>query len=191
MKIIFAFLLSLSSVAFSTPNSIIAIVNDTVITMDSISAKINKKTTVKQKIALVQQQIDIALQKEKIQTLGITLKADAVNKVLDNVAKQNGLTIAQLRSNNQFEQIVATVTQNLTLNGLEKMVLQQANINLTQAEIDETLANNPKKSAVTAMVHLANIKAQLIRVKQIAFFQGWIKSLRKDAYIEIFTDKLK
>ncbi|NYT26666.1 hypothetical protein [Candidatus Thiodubiliella endoseptemdiera] len=191
MKIIFAFLLSLSSVAFSTPNSIIAIVNDTVITMDSISAKINKKTTVKQKIALVQQQIDIALQKEKIQTLGITLKADAVNKVLDNVAKQNGLTIAQLRSNNQFEQIVATVTQNLTLNGLEKMVLQQANITLTQAEIDETLANNPKKSAVTAMVHLANIKAQLIRVKQIAFFQGWIKSLRKDAYIEIFTDKLK
>jgi hypothetical protein len=41
---------------------------------------------------------------------------------------QNGLTLTQLRANNQFDQIVKTVIQNLSLKGLKQLVLQQTNI---------------------------------------------------------------
>lgn len=190
MKILFTFL-TLSLTTFAAPNSIIAIANDTVITMDSINAQVNKETTKKQKIALIEQQIDIALQKEKIQALGITPKPETINKTLEKVATQNGLTFEQLRANNQFDQITETITQNLSFMGLKQMVLQQVNINITEAEIDEMLTNNPKKADTTVEAHLANIKAQIIRIKQNYFFQNWVKNLRKDAYIEIFEDKLK
>ena len=191
MKILLTLILTLSFSTFVAANSIIAIVNETVITMNSISANINEKTTVAQKMSWLQRQIDITLQREQIQALGITPKADAVNQLLTEVAKQNGLTMAQLRSSNEFEEIISAITQNLVLSELEQVVLQQVNLTISQAEIEEVLANNPKKAGVTKAAHLANIKAQLLYVKKIAFFQGWVKSLRKDAYIEIFTDKLK
>ncbi|SFV88404.1 Survival protein SurA precursor (Peptidyl-prolyl cis-trans isomerase SurA) [hydrothermal vent metagenome] len=191
MKTLLAFVLALSFSTLVASNSIIAIVNDTVVTMDSISADINEKTTAAKKMALVQRQIDIVLQTEQIQALGIAPKADAVNQLLTEVAKQNGLTMAQLRSNNQFEEIINAIAQNLVLSELKQVVLQQANLAINQAEIEEVLANNPKKTSVTKAAHLANIKAQLFRAKKTAFFQGWVKSLHKNAYIEIFTDKLK
>lgn len=191
MQALLTLLLALSFAVLATPNSIIAVVNDSVITMDSISTQINKETTTGQKLALVERQIDIALQKEKIQALGIKPKAKAINKVLKSVATQNGLTFAQLRANNQFDQIVANITQNLSFIGLKQVVLQQVNIDASQAEVAEVLANNPKKANVSKEMHLANIKAQIIRTKQIALFQDWVKNLRQDAYIEIFKDKLK
>jgi peptidyl-prolyl cis-trans isomerase SurA len=66
------------------PNSIIAIVNDNIITYDSIANQINKDTTKAQKLALVNQQIDIALQKEKIQELGIAFKGEFLRSALHN-----------------------------------------------------------------------------------------------------------
>lgn len=191
MKILLTLLLTLSLGVFAAPNSIIAIANDGIITMDSINDKINKETTKKQKIALVERQIDIMLQEEKIQALGIAPKPETINKMLEDVAAQNDLTFEQLRANDQFDKITKTITRNLSLVGLKQMVLQQAKIDITQAEIDEMLTNNPKKADVTEEIHLANIEAQIIRVKQNSFFQDWVKSLRRDAYVEIFEDKLK
>ncbi|WXT99861.1 MAG: Chaperone SurA [Catillopecten margaritatus gill symbiont] len=182
MKTLLTLLLTLSFGVLAAPNSIIAIVNDSVITMDNISTNINKETTREEKIALVERQINIELQKEKIQALGITPKSEIISKALENVATQNGLTFEQLRTNNQYEQIVKTITQNLSLGGLEQVILQQANIKVTQAEINTFLAKNPKAD---------NAKAQIIRTKQTLFLQKWIKDLRKNAYIEIFANKLK
>lgn len=191
MRYLLALLLTFSFSMFAASNSIIAIVNDNVITTDSISAKVNKKTTKKQKLALVEQQIDIELQKEKIQALNINPKPEIINTVLKNIAKQDNLTFEQLRANNQFDQIIETVTQNISLEGLKQIVLQQVNIGASQAEIDETLGNNPKKTYITEESHLANIKAQIVRTKQNSFFYNWVKNLRKGAYIEIFEYKLK
>jgi len=133
MKALSTLLLTLSLSVSAAPNSIIAIVNDTIITTNSISAYFNEKTTIEQKIALVQQKIDIELQKEKIQALGIKPRMEVINSALEDVAKQNNLTPIQLRSNDQFEQIIVAVTQNLSLQGLQQVVLQQANLK-TRAE---------------------------------------------------------
>ncbi|RUA07154.1 MAG: hypothetical protein DSY43_00450 [Gammaproteobacteria bacterium] len=190
MKILFTFLLTLSFTVFSTPNSIIAVVNNSIITLDDINTQTNEKTTKKEKMALLDRQIDIELQKEQIQILGISPKLDTVNLVLKEIAEKNQLTFEQLRAKPQFDQISATVYQNITLEGLRQVILQKAEIRISQTEITAALANNPKKSEITEEAHLTNIKAQIIRSKQASFFANWIKNLRKDAYIKIFKEKL-
>lgn len=191
LKNLSVLLLTLSSVVFAVPNSIVAIVNDTVITMDDINARINKNATTKQKIALIEQEIDLELQKEKIQALEIKPKSEIINIALESIAAQNGLTLTQLRADNQFDQIVKIVIQDFSLKGLKQLVLQQSNITVTVAEIDNEISNNPNKiDGAMTKAHLADIKAQLIYNKQNAFFQSWVKDLRKNAYIEIFKDKL-
>ncbi|RUM81812.1 MAG: peptidylprolyl isomerase [Candidatus Thioglobus sp.] len=148
MKALFAlaltFTFSLNTLA--SPNSIIAIVNDEVITFDTISAEIKPSFTKAQKIELVDNQIDLMLQLEKIKKFGIKPKLSSVNTMLSNIASQNGLTLTQLQANNQFDEIVDNVSQRLSLRGLKQFVLQKADTNLTQAEIDTALAKNPSNS---------------------------------------------
>ena len=148
MKALFAlaltFTFSLNTLA--SPNSIIAIVNDELITFDAISDEIKPSFTRAQKIELVDNQIDLMLQLEKIKKFGIKPKLSSVNTMLSNIASQNGLTLTQLQANNQFDEIVDNVSQRLSLKGLKQFVLQKADTNLTQAEIDIALAKNPSNS---------------------------------------------
>ena len=148
MKALFAlaltFTFSLNTLA--SPNSIIAIVNDEIITFDTISGEIKPSFTKAQKIELVDNQIDLMLQLEKIKIFGIKPKLSSVNTMLSNIASQNGLTLAQLQANNQFDEIVDNVSQRISLRGLKQFVLQKADTNLTQAEIDTALAKNPSNS---------------------------------------------
>jgi len=146
MKALFAFTFAFSLNLSATPNSIIAIVGDELITFDAISAEIKPSFTKAQKIALVDSQIDLVLQLEKIKKFGIKPKLSSVNTMLSNIASQNGLTLTQLQANNQFDEIVENVSQRLSLKGLKQLVLQKAKIDLTPAEIDTALAKNPSNS---------------------------------------------
>lgn len=158
MKYLSALILVFSLNALSTPNSIIAVVNDNIITYDSIAEQINKNTTKEEKLTLINQQIDMLLQKEKIQKLGIQPKPEDVNATLLNVAKQNDLTLEQLRASDQFNEVVERVSEGLSFRYLQEWVLQQTDINITQIEIDEALATNPPTAdSVVKQVKIAQI----------------------------------
>lgn len=143
MKYLSILVLVFSFNVISAPNSIIAVVNDNVITYDSIAEQINKNTTKEEKLTLINQQIDKLLQKEKIQELNIKPNPETVNAVLLNIAKQNNLTLSQLRANNQFNEVVERVFEELSFRELQELVLQQTDINITQTEIEQVLTDNP------------------------------------------------
>lgn len=143
MKYLFILVVVFSFNVISAPNSIIAVVNNNVITYDSIAKQINKNTTKEEKLTLINQQIDRLLQKEKIQELNIKPNPETVNAVLLNIAKQNNLTLTQLRTNNQFNEVVERVSEELSFRKLQELVLQQTDINITQTEIEQVLADNP------------------------------------------------
>lgn len=191
MKNLFALLLILPLTVFSAPNSIIAIVNDSVITLDSISDQIDEKTSLERKIALIIWQIDITLQKEKIHKLGIVPKKIAINRMLNRIAKQKGVSLTELKAIPEFDEINDIVIQNLALAGLRQVVLEQAEFSATQTEIDKVLANNPKKETTTKQQHIANIKTQIIRTKQDYYYRDWVRNMRDNAYIDVFENKFK
>ena len=146
MKYLLVLVFTFSLNVLAVPNTIIAIVNDELITLDTISNDIEPSSTKAQKMALVDHQIDLVLQLEKIQEFGIKPKLSSINRMLSNIASQNGLTLMQLQANHQFDEIVENITQQLSLRGLKQLVLQKADISLTQAEIDAALAKNPSTS---------------------------------------------
>jgi peptidyl-prolyl cis-trans isomerase SurA len=212
MKYLLTLTLVFSLNAWSVPNSIIAIVNDSIITYDSIANQINKDTTKAQKLALVNQQIDMALQKEKIQELGIKPKPVIIDAMLVKIAERNNLTLTQLHSSDQFDEIVERTSQELSFKGLKEFVLQQGDITITQAEVDEALAKNPasashilkqikieqitlntadKKHATAQLIkeHITKISEQ---VKSGTSFSELAKQYSKDPVIEfIWLEKNK
>ena len=158
MKKVLLLALGLSTSVFSTPNSIIAIVNDELVTYDTIANDINNAKTTKQKLVLVNKQVDLVLKLEKIKELGLEPKPESVNAMLNKVALQNKLSAAQLQASPQFDQIVANIKQKLSLTGLKRFVLQQADIKLSQTELSQALKDNPsKKDNLSTQVKIAQI----------------------------------
>ncbi len=158
MKKVLLLALGLSTSVFSTPNSIIAIVNDELVTYDTIANDINNAQTTKQKLVLVNKQVDLVLKLEKIKELGLEPKPESVNAMLNKVALQNKLSAAQLQASPQFDQIVANIKQKLSLTGLKRFVLQQADIKLSQTELSQALKDNPsKKDNLSTQVKIAQI----------------------------------
>lgn len=138
------FVLSLNALA--VPNSIIAIVNDKVITFDTVSQDIKPNSTEEFKMQLVNHQIDLALQLQEIKKIGLEPKAASINATLSDIASKNKLTLIQLQSLDQFDDIVQDITNQLSLIGLKKFIVQKADTHLTAAEIEAALAKKPNKS---------------------------------------------
>ncbi len=132
--------------AFATPNSIIAIVNDDLVTFDQISADIKPSHTKVQKLALVNQQIDLILQLQKIKQLHIMPKANAINSMLSNIASNNDLSLMQLQSLPKFDAVIDHVKQSLSLEGLRQFIVENLDITLTEAEITKQLLKTPNHS---------------------------------------------
>ena len=157
-KIVFLFALSGALNINSTPNSIVAIVNDEIITFDSIAQQIKPSHKKSDKLAIVEKQIDLILQQAKIKALGIQPKTESINAMLTNIAAKNGITFAQLKLNNQFDEITSNVALQLSLQGLKQIILEKADIQLTQNELDQALVQNPStESDFSEQVKIAQI----------------------------------
>jgi len=148
---------SLNSAA--TPNSIIAIVNDHLITRDAINTKSDAQKSKEGKLEAVNQQVDILLQMDKVKQLGVKPKPAAINNMLKRVASQNKLTLEQLQKRPEFGEIMASIQQQLSLNGLKELISSKAKLTISQAEIDQTIKDNPASGD--------DIETQ-IRIAQIA-----------------------
>ncbi|SMN11554.1 Survival protein SurA precursor (Peptidyl-prolyl cis-trans isomerase SurA) [uncultured Candidatus Thioglobus sp.] len=182
MKYLFALLFIFSFGVSASPNSIIAIVNDNVITLNAISDNINSSTTKAQKRALLEHQIDIALQKEQIAIRGGKPRPEAVDEILRNIAAQNKITMAQLRANDKFKRITENISTKLSIQGLHQLILQNTTINVTQSEVDAALKG--------ALSHLGRVFEQ-IKIAQIIRTSLQLDSLAShDKLIQEFLIKL-
>lgn len=133
--------------AFATPNSIIAVVNDDLVTFDQISINLKPNHTKVQKLVLVNQQIDLILQLQQIKQLNITPKENAINGMLINIASDNNLSLMQLQSLPQFDEVIERVKRSLSLKGLRQFIIENLDIKLTEAEITKQLLKTPNHSS--------------------------------------------
>jgi peptidyl-prolyl cis-trans isomerase SurA len=153
IAVIFMSALTLQSHA----NSIIAIVNDDVITWNAISSEIEPESTREEKLKLVNLQIDLALQIQKIAEIGLEPSNDTLESALINIAKQNSLTFVQLKSLSQYGEIVTKVSQNISINSLRDYALKGIEVSPTQSEIDIELLLNPSPKELTKQIRVSQI----------------------------------
>jgi len=155
MKIFF--LLLFTSINTFASNSIIAIVNDEIITFNSIASDINSEFNTEQKLKVVNKHIDTKLQLKKAEKLGIEPKPSAVNSALNNIAEQNNLTATQLQSSPQFNTLINDIKTSLILNILKQIITKDVNIVISKNELDKALISNPSNKKLDEQVKIAQI----------------------------------
>jgi len=182
LSLIFA----LSLNALAAPNSIIAIVNDDLITLDAISENIKPSFTKKQKIQLLNQKIDLTLQLQEIKKIGIAPTTKSLDATLRNFASQKNLTFEQLKAHSQFDEINNDFIDILSLRGLRQIISKKENTQLTDSEIETELSKTKKlngSSTLKKQVKIAQIAIESIDQTDLLL-------LSKDALIKQFLTGL-
>ena len=136
-------------------NSIIAIVNEDVITLQSIEQQLNDANSFNEKIDIVEKQIEIALQMSKVRNLGLNPSQGDINGVLNQLAIDNNISMEQLQSYTQFPSLVQQITDRLSILNLQQYITKDLNIELSEDEINSCISNISDKD--TKQIRIAQI----------------------------------
>jgi len=136
-------------------NSIVAIVNEDVITLQSIEQQLNDANSFNEKIDIVEKQIEIALQMSKVRKLGLNPSQGDINGVLNQLAIDNNISMEQFQSYPQFPSLVQQITDRLSILNLQQYITKDLNIELFENEINNCTSNINDKD--TKQIRIAQI----------------------------------
>ena len=136
-------------------NSIIAIVNEDLITLQSIEQQLNDANSLNEKIDIVEQQIEIALQMSKVRELGLSPSQGDINGVLYQLAIDNNISMEQLQSYPQFPSLIQQITNRLSILNLQQYITKDLNIELSENESNNCTSNINDKD--TKQIRIAQI----------------------------------
>lgn len=130
MKGALTLLIILSSVNVFAENSLIAVVNNKAIPYKSIENKINGSKTYDEKIYIIKSHIDNLLQLEKAKELKVIASKNDVDLTLLDIAKNNNITIDQLRSYPEFFLIKKEVYEKISILNLQRLITKDLKLSL-------------------------------------------------------------
>ena len=135
MKKLFVVLLLLTLNISLASNTILAIVNNEVITTESFQNQLNIASTFDQKMDLLSQQIDISLQIETVKKLGIEPQNEEINGALIQLAVNNSTSLEEIKSHPQYMLFVQQIIETLSLIKLEQFITKDFEPELSENEI--------------------------------------------------------
>ena len=136
MKRALTLLLIFCSGLVYTENTIIAIVNNDIISLKAIESKILNANASEYKVDIVNQRIDNILQLQQAKELNVEATQNDVNLTLLDIAKNNNITIEQLRSYPEFLSLKIEVSEKITILNLQRLITKD--INISEEEILNT-----------------------------------------------------
>ena len=162
MKFVLTLLLILSvGMSFAT-NGIIAIVNGDVITYKSIEHLLDRANSFDEKLAIIDQQIDVSLQMAKFNDLNIEPSQQDINRVVEQVAKDNNITIEEFKSHPQYSSFVLQISNKLSLIGLQQIVTKDLTFELKEEEIYKNctsiISNTASKQIRIAQIIISKVE---------------------------------
>ena len=128
-------------------NSIIAIVNEEVITLQSLEQQLNDSNSLNDKIDIVEQQIGITLQMMKVRELDLGPSQEDINGVLNQLAVDNNISMEQLQSYPQFPSLIQQITNRLSILHLQQFITRNLSIELSENEINNCTSNINNKDS--------------------------------------------
>ena len=180
MKKILGFFLVFFTAIVLAKNTIIALVNNEPISLNSlnddfISAKTNDK-----KIEIINTQIDNILQLQKAEDLNLKPPLQNIDKVLLDVAKSNNITIVELLNFDDIDLIKKEISEKLSILNLQRYITQD--IPYPKEKIQSKCFNNnlvkDQKQIKVAQIIISEIDTDLKDSEQ------------KNTLIQSFLNKL-
>ena len=155
MKKFFVVFLFLTLNISLASNTILAIVNNKVITTESFQNQLNIANTFDQKMELLSQQIDILLQIDMVKKLGIEPKNEEINGALIQLAINNSISLEEIKSHPQYVLFVQQIIETLSLIKLEQLITKDFK---PEYSAEEFLVNcSTENSTGTKQIKIAQI----------------------------------
>ena len=163
-------------------NTILAIVDDEVVTLNSVEQKLNIANSNEEKIAIIKNRIDTILQLTKVREFDISPTQSDINQALIQLANINEITIEQLNSYPEISLLTREVTEKLSILNLQRFITKDLILNLSTNEL---IDNCP---AIDNDIKIKQIKIAQIIISEID--DSEISPNSKDETIKKFLKKL-
>ena len=182
MRSLLALLLFLNFGTCFAENTILAIVNNEVVTLNSVEQKLNIANSNEEKIAIIKNRIDIILQLIKAREFDISPTQSDIDQALIQLANINKITIEQLNSYPEISLLTREVTEKLSIINLQRFITKDLILNLS---INILTDNCP---AIDNDIKIKQIKIAQIIISEID--NSDISPNSKDETINKFLKKL-
>ena len=120
-KILVLFLVFVTGMVLAE-NTIIAIVNNAPISLHSLKDNFLSSKTVEEKIEILNAQIDIALQLQKVSEFNLRPTYEDVEAVLNDVAKNNNFSMNDLLNFDEIDSINNEIVEKLSILNLQRFI---------------------------------------------------------------------
>jgi len=189
MKRVLLFLLIFNIESVFAENTIIAIVNNSAITYNSIESMLINANSIEHKVSIVNQKIDSILQLKKAKELKIEASINDVNLTMLSIAKKNNISMNQLRSYPEFPLLETEVSEKISILNLQRYITKDITITENEAiNICSKEASNSIKQIKIAQIIISEVEAQNDQDAAIkAFLTKLSKHISKGASFESFA----
>ncbi len=116
-------------------NTIVAVVNEDVITLDSVEWQLNVASTYDERMGILSRQVDLLLQLNIAEELGIEPQNEEVEGALMQLARDYNISLIELKSHPQFTLFVEQIIETLSLIKLEQLITKDFKPELSENEI--------------------------------------------------------
>ena len=124
MKKILALILVLATGIVFAENTIIAVVNNLPISLNSVKDNFLSAKTNEEKIGIINTQIDSILQLQRVEELNLKPSQTDINKVLSDIAQSNNITLDELSNFDDIGLIKKEISEKLSILNLQRYITQ-------------------------------------------------------------------
>ena len=144
MKYAFLFLILLASITVSGEsynNRIVAVINTSILTSNSIQSELKNRTTLDEKIQVVNNSINQILQQELIKKFDLSPSQYEIEEALIHISKKNNISLNELKKNINFTFILNDINKNLSIFHLKNFITKDIKFNITNDEVADYCKN--------------------------------------------------
>jgi len=175
MKRVLALLFILSINTIFAENIIIAVVNSSVITYNSLELDLIDASSKDHKVDIINQRINVILQVEKAKELAIEASLNDVNLALVEISKSNNISLEQLKAYSEFSSLKIKVSEKISILNLQRYITKDVTI----SENDAINICSKKATSTIKQIKIAQIIISKVDDlnDQDAAIKGFLKKL--------------
>ena len=135
MRGLLAFIFFLNFSSSFANNTIVALVDNEVITLNSVAHKFNITSSIEEKTLIINKRVDTILQLRKVAEFDIYPPQAEVNQALNELAKINEISLNQLYSYPEISLITLEIKEKLSILNLQRFITKELVLDLSATEL--------------------------------------------------------
>jgi peptidyl-prolyl cis-trans isomerase SurA len=189
MKRVLALLFILSIGPVFAENIIIGVVNNTVITYNSLKTLLLKTDSQDHKVDIINQRINDILQLEKAKEFQVEASSNDINLALFEISKSNNISLEQLQAYPEFLSLKNEVSEKISILNLQRYITKDVTIDENEAtNMCSKKASSTIKQIKIAQIIISEVNDQNDQDAAIkAFLKKLSKHISKGASFEGFA----